>query len=60
MVARFLEIEIGIGTVSKALEIYIAATMEHRAGLLLLRPSRIFRERFVRRVVVKYCGLNSY
>ena len=41
-VVRILEIKIEIGTVSKALDIFIAATMERGAGSLLLKPPRIF------------------
>ena len=58
MVARILEIRIGIGTVSNALEMSTAATIARGAGLLLLRPCRIFWERLVRRVVVECCDRN--
>ena len=55
LVARILEIRIGIGTVSNALEMSIAATIARGAGFLLLRPCSIFWDRLVRRVVVECC-----
>ena len=44
-----------MGTVSKALKMSIAATIERGAGLLLLRSCRIFWERLVSRVDVECC-----